>query len=534
LSVPASGQLNAVDRVVSWFRPQAGVDRLRARTQLALASSRIAYTGARRDRAQTRNWRPPPGSADSHVLPAIADLRDRSRDLTRNAPLAVGAMNAALTETVGVGFTVKAAIDGTLLGLSDDEADAWERRAERIFRTLARTRQLDVTRRLTFAAQTYQLVWSTLEAGDTLVVRRASRRKGELLSTKFQFVEADRVSNRDDAPDTRRSVAGVEFDGEGVPLRYSVRNTHPDDHRWQEALDASWTAVPAYGKSGQRISWLFMRQMRPDQTRGVPWLAPVVEALKEIAEYGANELAASVVNSLFSVIVKTDIGDEETSRIVQAAEAGTPKPTAPDLDLRSGLVLEADPTDVFEFVDPKRPNVSFEQFVLAWVRQIGSALGIPYEVLIRHFSSSFSASQAAMLEAYRFFMVWQQWVVDDWCQPAYELVVYEAVTTGLLEAPGFLDDALIRQAWLGTKWIGPRRGVIRPDMEVQAAAQGVREGFTTIEDEAARLYGGDFEKIHEQRAREIRLRREAGLDIEPVGERVLVESAEDPFEEGTK
>ena len=55
------------------------------------------YTGARKDRRQTQAWQTIDGSADQVTLPDLPALRERSRDLIRNAPLATGAINTVVT-----------------------------------------------------------------------------------------------------------------------------------------------------------------------------------------------------------------------------------------------------------------------------------------------------------------------------------------------------------------------------------------------------------------------------------------------------
>jgi capsid protein len=42
------------------------------------------------------------------------------------------------------------------------------------------------------------------------------------------------------------------------------------------------------------------------QTRGVPMLAPVIEALKQLDRYAEAELMAAVVSAFFTVFIKTD------------------------------------------------------------------------------------------------------------------------------------------------------------------------------------------------------------------------------------
>ena len=81
---------NFIDKAFSYFAPVHGLRRLEARTQMAMVGG---YTGARLDRRQTKAWRTADGSADNVTLPDLPMLRERSRDLLRNAPLATGAVN---------------------------------------------------------------------------------------------------------------------------------------------------------------------------------------------------------------------------------------------------------------------------------------------------------------------------------------------------------------------------------------------------------------------------------------------------------
>jgi len=60
-------------------------------------------------------------------------LRDRSRDLIRNAPLAAGAVNTVCTNVVGTGLKFQSGINSGARGMDEDEADAWESNTEREF-----------------------------------------------------------------------------------------------------------------------------------------------------------------------------------------------------------------------------------------------------------------------------------------------------------------------------------------------------------------------------------------------------------------
>ena len=113
-------------------------------------------------------------------------------------------------------------------------------------------------------------------------------------------------------------------------------------------------------------------------------------------------------------------------------------------------------------VDSKRPTVAFDSFVTAMSRQIGAALGLPYEVLIKHFTASYSASRGALLEAWKFFKVWRFWFSGAFCQPIYEAWLEEAVASGRIWAPGFFDDPVIRKSLLRNRMARPLPGAVGP------------------------------------------------------------------------
>jgi hypothetical protein len=166
---------------------------------------------------------------------------------------------------------------------------------------------------------------------------------------------------------------------------------------------------------------------------------------------------AAVVSAFFTVFIKTD-GDGSPVEGL-APQAG---PNGPNIDpkgelaLGSGTIAELGVGESLETVNPNRPNANFDPFFLAVIRQIGIALGIPYEVLIMHFSSSYTASKAALETARQFFSDRRNWLSSDFCQPTFEWFVYECVLRGVVDAPGFIEDPIARAAWCGLGMARPR------------------------------------------------------------------------------
>ena len=154
-----------------------------------------------------------------------------------------------------------------------------------------------------------------------------------------------------------------------------------------------------------------------------------------------------------------------------------------EYEMGPGTVVHLGEGEKVVFGNPNIPTTGFESFTKTVCRLVGSALEIPYEVLIKEFDSSYSASRAALLEAWEAFKMRRQWFVDDFCQPVYEVWLAEAVALGRIKAPGFFEDPIIRDAWCGARWIGPVQGQLDPTKEAKAAImqvdrlQDVRTGY---------------------------------------------------------
>jgi lambda family phage portal protein len=181
-----------------------------------------------------------------------------------------------------------------------------------------------------------------------------------------------------------------------------------------------------------------------------------------------------------------------------------------------GNAVNLVPGESVDSVNPGRPNDSFDPFVQAILRQAGAALELPFEVLVKHYTASYSAARAALLDAWRFFRGRRAWLASYFCQPIYELWLAEAVALGRIRAPGFFADPAIRKAYCGAEWVGDGPGSIDPLKEVDAAERRIQIGTSTLAAESVLHDGGDWESKHRQRAREQAARTAAGLVADPA------------------
>lgn len=503
MSGPVYSPPNLVDRVVGWFAPKAGAERIAWRTRLTALADQGGYKGGRRDRRPTRNWRPFGGSADADTLPDLDDLRTRARDLARNSPIATGAIATTVTGTLGAGLTLQASIDHEALGITPEAADQAEREQEREWWSFCR--RCDFTRVQCFDELQELVYRARKESGDVLIVRRYRKDPGDVYGTKLQVIEADRLSNPNRAADTDTIAGGVEVDRDGAPVRYHISDRHPGNLRVAAAL--KWDAIPARTRDGLPIVIHLYDRFRPELTRGVPLLAPVIEHLKQISDYSDAEVTAAVVGAMTTFVIETPLG-EDAGPVV-----GEQTPTTADneVELGSGATLALAPGEKANLLNPSRPNANFDPFMQAFLRQIGVALELPFELLIKHFTASYSASRAALEMAWQTFSRERARFAERFCQEVYGWAMDEAVASGRLARPGWFADPGIRQAWLGAEWIGPRRFSLNPQQEAAADQIDFEMGTKTGEQICIERTGGEIEKKLAQRKKEIALSREAGL-----------------------
>lgn len=523
-------QSNLVDRFISYVDPIRGARRLRARAAMALVGG---YIGARRDRPATKTWRPTQNSPDADLLPDLPELRERSRDLVRNSPLATGALGTVLMNVVGTGLTLVPRPDGEVLGLSEEQTNQWVALVEREFRLWSETSECDLTHTQNFFQMQELVFRGVLESGDIFVLLPMKSSKTSPYELRLQVIEADRIETPRGMREEGKTKAGlkiaggVEMDGNGVAVAYHILQAHPGslEGRGRGKSDR----VMAIGdRTGRRNVVHVFERARPGQTRGIPYLAPVIEPLKQLDKYTEAELMATVISALLTVFVKTE--DAAGLAPLPAGEKGGTSTTADneEIKLGSGSIVDLRPGEDVETVSMNRPNTAFDPFVQAVLRQVGVALGLPFEVLVKHFTASFSAARAALLEAWRFFRSRRAFLATSFCMPIYEVWMREAIASGRIQAPGFFEDPAMRCAYLQAEWIGDSPGAIDPTKEVTAAEKRLEIGVSTLAEETLALTGGLWEDKHRQQVKERRLRQQDGLLSSSVPSRPPPPAEEQP------
>ncbi|WP_313891132.1 phage portal protein [Psychrobacillus sp.] len=504
--------MNIIDKVVGFVSPKHALQRAITRQAVnAVEQGGFGYGnhGASTRKSSMAGFQTQAGSAIEDIEYNVGTLRERSRDLFMGAPIATGALRGMVTNIVGAGLKLNTQIDYEYLGLTPEEGDAWETKVEREFAFWAESKNCDTTRMSNFYELQQLVFLSYLMSGDVFTTLPMIQRVGTPYELTVQVIEADRVCN----PTVNtfldeKLINGVEIDSKGEIVAYHVAKYHPSS---VFSIQNKWTRIEKYGSKSGRPNILHLMDVeRPEQRRGVPILAPVVELLKQLSRYSDAELMSAVISSMFTAFVTTEAPPNPELGGVSDGDQIDPD-NDDTVELGNGVVNFLREGETVSFANPNRTNTAFDSFVTSICRQIGVALEIPYEVLMKHFTSSYSASRGALLEAWKMYKKRREWMANGFCQPIYELFLVEAVAKGRIYAPGFFTDPLVKHAYCKAEWNGPTQGQLDPEKEVRAAELRVKGGYSTRTRETTELTGGDFFKNHDLRVMEEKVRKEAGL-----------------------
>jgi len=429
----------------------------------------------------------------------------RAEDLVANDGHAAGLIDSISINTVGTGLNPQSRVDAKRLGLSDDEAAAFQASAEKAWKDWCR--EADAGERMHFCDIQYLNIRSMLVQGEFINLPLMLKKPGRKFSLALHDVHPARMATPMDMAASKNVRGGVHLGSCREPLGYYLAN--PASGILSSFLDSSqFEYIKAWrGHRPQVLHRFFVREN--EQVRGESILAPAMKFFRDLADYLDFELVANIITASFPVFIETSdptamgvgMGDETSEETGERYQSYSP-----------GQVLYGGMNQKPHLLSSNRPGNTFPVFVERILRAAGAATGMPYEIISKDFSkTNYSSARAALLEAWRCFKLYRQWLRNHFCQVVWEMVLEEAWLLGLLDLPASAPDFYdARAEYCQAEWIGPARGYVDPVKEMTADIAGIEAGIMTMADVVAER-GGDWEQVVAQRARERDVLEAAGL-----------------------
>lgn len=466
-------QLNAVDRLVSFFSPMAGLHRLQARrvmNQYEAAKPSRLRKGAKDVR-----------SPDAQVQQGAVTLRALARNLEQNHDIARGALRTLVNNIVGpngIGIEPQPRrADGTI-------HDEYAKALREAYRDWCLTPE--VTHRHHWA-KVQRLGCSTwIRDGEFFSQRLmgpiASLDHGTRVPYSLELIEADMVPM--DYHDLSKGIQqGIERNTWGRPTGYWCYKEFPSATSWSKA-SMQMKRVPA-----ERMHHVASID-RIGQMRGVTSFASVITRLEDIKDYEESERIAAKVAASLTAYVKKGSAEMYGDPGAGAKEEGG----TPELNMAPGMIITGlGVGEEIGMIDSNRPNPNLITFRGGQLRAVAAGLGGSYSSLARDYSGTYSAQRQELVEQWIHYAVLTDEFVGQFVQPVWKDLVMAAHLSGVVPCPKdvvpeSMDDAL---------FVGQSMPWIDPLKEAMAWLALVQAGFAS-EVEVMRKRGANPRDVLEQ------------------------------------
>lgn len=487
---------------------------------------RVISRDSGRMRGSLSGWRPP-HTASLEQQASERDLtQGRSGDLVANDWAAHSGVNAITTSSVGTGLQPRSRIDYKRLGITKDQGLELQADIESLWREW--TPHAHVRGKLHFEDLQFLGLRTMLVQGEMLhlpVMMHGS----PLCPVKLalQDIRPSRLRTPADKQNIPHLVDGIECTPYGAPKKYWIATPEP---RIGHVVSLSsltsdqFTCVPA--QVGHRTGCFHLyRYCEDEQVRGNSVLSPGINLFRHLSDVIDNELLAQVIVASMPVFISREQGESFPLSHTDMGEEGE-KERIYHEHIEGGTILYGNDNEKPHILENSRPSPNFATFVSFVTRAAAASLGLPYEVITKDFSqTNYSSARAALIEAWRVYLLYRKWLEHHYCQPVFSMVMEEAWLAGKLKfpstAPDFYDAIT---TYTKALWIGPPRGNIDPVKEVTATAMALDNKLMTYS-EALAERGHDFdETMREREAEEIRLH---SLQPEPANEKTIPDANKD-------
>lgn len=446
-------------------------------------------------------------SADSELRYNLETLRNRSRELVRDNEFAKRYVTLVRTNVIGEqGFQLQVKARN-----ADRSLDAAGNAIiENAFRKWGRLGNCTADGRMSWVDLQRHVAEALVRDGEVFLKKLSGR--AYMHNFALQVLEADMVDHdKNETLENGNQIRmGVELNEYHRPVAYWVLTRHPGDVHFANRQSSRHKRIPA-----DEIIHIFMPN-RSHQTRGEPFMAPVLASLKHMAAYRESEIIAARIGASKMGIITTPTGDEFIGDDVQDG--------VPMIDMEPGSFYQLPMGQKIDPLDFDHPNSGFAEFEQAILRGIASGLNVSYASLSNDLSSvNYSSIRQGALDERDGYRMLQSFLIQHFAEPVFMAWLASAMDFGGIPIPAnkfdkFADNVHFRAR--GWSWVDPLK-------EINASVVGLNNGILSLQDVAAH-YGRDAEETMNQIQRDKEMANSLGLKFgfEPFGVQKMAAESE--------
>ncbi len=438
----------------------------------------------RSTRKRQRGWTSPESPETDYNTTDRKKAIAKSRQKVEESPIVLGMVQTMVDNIVGPGYR-----------LSMQTADKdWNKNVETLW--LRVRDKLDIRGVRRWGRLQRMWVYRKIIDGDVGIrLFRGGKNKDGTHNSYLQTCEADQITK--DSTDPKDT--GIKFNKVGKPVRYFIgpRNSMDDKKR---------VSVPA----SNFILFANFPHERVNRKRGVSQLLQNLSLFEDLEEI-IDAMTQKVKNESFlGLKFKTDLPPDGSNFGAEIEEVRTAEDGKKRKMVRMvpGMNLNLAPNEDADVLESKAPHSEFTSFIRFVIRYMGTAVGLPLEMLLMDFSdTNYSGGRSTMEVAKKRFKVEQAEISFASTQ------IFQWWLAREIEHNGLKVPKKVKGVEWAHRWGTPGWPYLDPKKEVEAQGLALDRGFMTLDQILAETSDMDVEDVVAQRQYELDLFREAKIPI---------------------
>lgn len=323
-----------------------------------------------------------------------------------------------------------------------------------------------------------------------------------------------------DLQNGNRIMNGVEMDETGQHQAY-----------WVQKADFTFERISCKNRTtGLTTAWLYGGlEYMIDNSRCIPVLSGLFQTVTQMDEYKTATLGSAKEQNSIAYQATYDVkstGENiftknlATAQDINANDGNVPvdsqlKEMANVVSVSTGKQAFAmPPGSEMKPLGKNEAELYFDPFWRTLFEVVCAAAGIPPNVALQRFDTSFSSARAAIKDWEHSLLLQRYKHGLNFLQPGYELQLHIDIITGKIQAPGYLTafkqgNTLVLAAYRAARWVGDNVPHIDPLKEVNTERAklgplGANLPLTTQKKSTEALNGGSSKSNTEDFATEIK------------------------------
>lgn len=472
-------------------------------------------------------WRAELNELDAD-LKAKDKIEARVYDLYRNDGLMRGLIEKQVETVIGSRVALQAMPDYEYLGVSREDAMAWQSLVEGEFHRYAYSpenwisadRSMDLTQLLRCAYR------SKLMTGE-IFTSREWRPSPIGYQTCFNVFSAHRVKTPASLKaDGSRVFHGIEFDEYGAAIAYHVETAAPGQRK--KFGNKEYKRIAKYSTFNWLQLYHIYEPLLPEYPRGISRIASVLKTMKQLDRYKEADLDKNIIAANYVMAITSDEDPESVAEMLSGAGAhqansdfamsGAMPVMPPDIQAEKDRILKQISQRYVELTGGhimhlfKGEGASILQAPVAsqtsadyskgHTKSIANGMGVSYELGSGDFQGiNFSAGQMSLGIYEHGANIERKLYAYKLARLIYRAWLDEAMTRGVVPLLGEQPYFANREAYSRCEFTGAKRVHVDPVKIANANARNLANG-TTSRTDIANEGGIDLEKIVMDRANE--------------------------------